>query len=113
MKRIFSLLIAFAMAHAPVVAQEELPVVPSWAPASGYWVAQGNVNQPKHYTIYFYNDDHVLIYKETIEGVKLRLDSPRVKKRLKKVLEKSLWAWQKNHQVKENEGLVINLLQGK
>jgi hypothetical protein len=113
MKRILSVLISFAMAHVPVVAQDDEPAVARWAPICGYWVAESNVQQPKQYTIYFYNDEHVLIYKERIEGVKLNLDSPRVKMRLKKVLEKSLWAWQKNRRPKENEGLVINLLQAK
>ena len=113
MKRFLYVLIVLAMAHVPAVAQHEQPMVPSWAPSSGYWVAESNVNQPKQYTIYFYNDDHVLIYKEKIEGVKLNLNLARVKKRLKKVLDKSLVAWQKHRQLKENEGLVINLLQGK
>jgi hypothetical protein len=112
MKRILFILIALAMTHVPAIAQDQ-PVIPSWTPDAGYWVAESNAHQPKHYTIYFYNDEHVLIYKESIDGVKLNLDSRRVKKRLKKVLEKSLWAWQEHHVSKENEGLVINLLQGK
>lgn len=110
----FYLLVALAMAHVPVVAQDEIiSSVPRWAPDSGYWVAESNLNKPKQYTLYFYTDDHVLIYKERIEGVKLNLRSQRVKMRLKKVLETSLLAWQKQHRLKENEGLVINLLQGK
>jgi len=119
MKRLIKLLpamIALAMAHLPVVAQDEIPariVAPRWTPEAGYWVAQANVNQPKQYTIFFYTNEHELIYKEKIEGVKLNLDSRRVKMRLKKVLEKSLLAWQRQRQVKENEGLVISLLQRK
>jgi mRNA-degrading endonuclease HigB of HigAB toxin-antitoxin module len=113
MKRYLYFLIVLAMVHVSVVAQQEKPVVPAWAPASGYWVAENNVKQPMNYTLYFYTDDHVLIYKENLEGVKLNLNSARVKKRLKKVLEKSLLAWQEYHKAKENEGLVINLLQRK
>jgi hypothetical protein len=109
-------LIALAMAHVPVVAQDEQPHIPPvapWSPDTGYWVAESNANQPKQCTLYFYTDDHVLVYKEKIEGLRLNLNSRRVKMRLKKVLEKSLWAWQKHHRAKENEGLVISLLQGK
>src|SRR5262245_29793288 len=101
MKRFFIVLIVLAMAHVSAVAQDQ-PVIPSWTPDAGYWVAESNVHQPKHYTIYFYTDQHVLVYKESIEGVRLNLDSRRVKKRLKKVLEKSLWAWQQHHVPKEN-----------
>jgi hypothetical protein len=113
MKRCLYLVIALVMMYASVTAQEEKPVVPAWAPEAGYWVAENNVKQPRNYTLYFYNDDHVLVYKEKLEGVRLNLESARVKKRLKKVLEKSLLAWQEFHKVKENEGLVINLLQRK
>jgi hypothetical protein len=110
----FYVLIALAMAHVPVVAQNEIATtIPGWVPESGYWVAENNVHKPKQYTIYFYTDEHELIYKEKIEGVVLDLDSPRVKMRLKKVLENSLQAWRKQHRPKENEGLVINLLKGK
>jgi hypothetical protein len=119
MKRLISILplmIMLAMAHLPAAAQDDAAartIVPRWIPEAGYWVAQANVNQPKQYTIFFYTNEHELIYKEKIDGVKLNLDSRRVKMRLKKVLEKSLLAWQRQRQVKENEGLVISLLQRK
>jgi hypothetical protein len=118
MKRVYKLLhvmIALAMAHVPVVAQQDQPVnaaVPPWVPESGYWVAENNLNLPRQYTIYFYTNEHVLIYKEKIEGITLNLQMAGVKMRLKKVLETSLRAWQKQQRAKENEGLVINLLQG-
>lgn len=115
MKRIlrpFYILIVLAMAQVPVVAQHS-NVIPNWVPESGYWVAENNMHQPKRYTIYFYTNDRVLVYKEKIEGIDLDLQSRKVQMRLKKVLEKSLQAWQKQHRAKENEGLVINLLQGK
>ena len=109
-------MIVLAMAHLPVVAQDDAPAriqTPRWTPEAGYWVAETNVNQPKQYILFFYTNEHELIYKEKIEGVKLNLDSRRVKMRLKKVLEKSLLAWQRQRQAKENEGLVISLLQRK
>jgi hypothetical protein len=119
MERVYKFLyvmIALAMAHVPVVAQQNQLVnaaVPPWVPESGYWVAENNLGQPKLYTIYFYTNDHVLIYKEKIEGITLNLQLVSVKMRLKKVLETSLRAWQKQQRAKDNEGLVINLLQGR
>lgn len=114
--RIFQVTIVLAMAHLPVVAQDEAPdrkAAPRWTPDKGYWVAETNLNQPNRYTIFFYTNEQELIYSEKIEGVKLNFHSRRVKMRLKKVLQKSLLAWQRQRQVKENEGLVISLLQRK
>jgi hypothetical protein len=114
--RILPVMIALAISYLPVAAQDEAPTrveTPRWTPEAGYWVAETNVNQPKQYTIFFYTNEHELIYKEKIEGVQLNLDSRRVKMRLKRVLEKSLLAWQRQRQAKENEGLVISLLQRK
>lgn len=112
--KIFSVLAALAMAHVPVVAQDEVAQkVPRWVPAEGYWVVSNNLNQPKQCTIFFYTNQHELIYKESIAGVKLNLQSRKVKMRLKKVLDKSLLAWHQQRRAKENEGLVISLLQRK
>lgn len=114
--KLFFVMLAMAMAQVTVIAQEEQPVkpfVPRWVPESGYWVAENKPQLPGTYTIYFYTDDHVLVYKENIEGIKLNLNSRKVKMRLKKVLHTSLQAWRQNRQAKENEGLVINLLQRK
>ena len=108
----FSVLMALAMAHVPAAAQNEVPqkAVPRWVPEKGYWVVSNNVNHPKQYTIFFYTSQHELIYKESIEGVTLHLQSRKVKMRLKKVLDKSLLAWHQQRRAKENEGLVISLL---
>jgi hypothetical protein len=112
--KILSVLVVLAIVHLPATAQDEaLNKIPRWTPDEGYWVAQTNVNEPQQCTIFFYTDNHELIYKETIEGVKLDLQTRRVKMRLKKVLATSLQAWHEQKQVKENEGLVINLLQRK
>lgn len=89
-------MLVLAMANVQVVAQDKQPVkpaIPRWAPEEGYWVAESNKHQPKQCTIFFYTNEHTLIYKEKIEGVKLNLNSSRVKMRLKKVLETSLIAW--------------------
>jgi hypothetical protein len=100
--------------YLPATAQDEqLNKIPRWTPDEGYWVAQTNINEPKQCTIFFYTDNHELIYREKIEGVKLNLDARGVKMLLKKVLATSLQAWHEQKRAKENEGLVINLLQRK
>lgn len=112
--RILPLLVALAIAYSGVNAQEAAPVKTTrWTPEQGYWIAESNTKQPKQCTLYFYTNNHELIYRESIEGMKLNLESRRVKMRLKKVLERSLLAWQQQRLAKENEGLVISLLQRK
>ncbi len=113
--KIFSVLMLLVLLHLTAAAQDELyqKALPRWVPDNGYWVVSTNVNQPKQYTIFFYTNQHQLVYKERLEGVKLDLQSRKVKMRLKKVLDTSLLAWQQQRQAKENEGLVISLLQRK
>lgn len=79
---------------------------PSWVPDNGYWVVESNIHTPKNSTIYFYNLDNVLVYKETIRGVKIKLQKKRVLKNLKAVLEQSLAAWEAQHVASENKMLV-------
>jgi len=64
------------------------PTTPSWVSEKGYWVVESNIHQPKQARIYFYTSNNVLVYKETIEGVKLRLNKYATKMKLKQVLEK-------------------------
>ena len=93
------------------VAQEETiatPLTPRWVSEKGYWVAESNINSPKQCTIRFYNNDHVMVYSEKVEGVVLKLERPKVKMHLKKVLESSIVAWEAKRKASENEGWVIN-----
>ena len=119
MKRIlqfFPVLLALAIANVPVAAQKALPVsqpIPSWVPASGFWVVQSSLHKPAKHTIYFYTDQRELIYKEEVEVVQFNVESDRTRMQLKKALETALLAWRKQRLAKENEGLVISLLQRK
>jgi hypothetical protein len=94
------------------VAQEEptatTPTAPRWVSEKGYWVVESNVNSPKQCTIRFYNNEHVLVYSEKVEGVVLKLEKTKVKMHLKKVLESSVIAWEAKRKASENEGWVIN-----
>lgn len=112
--KIFCVFAVLSIVHLSAKAQDEaLNKIPRWTPDEGYWVAQTNVNEPMQCTIFFYTDNHELIYREKIVGVTLNLNARRVKMRLKKVLATSLQAWRKQRRAKENEGLVISLLQRK
>ena len=80
--------------------------VPKWLSNNGYWVVESNVKTPKESTIYFYSNDKTMVYKETIEGVKLHLNRTKTLMRLKGVLDQSITAWQQQHVAKENQMLV-------
>jgi hypothetical protein len=73
----------------------------------GYWVIENNVKTPKQSIIYFYNNENQVVYKETVIGKKLRVNRPRVNRRLNAVLEQSLTAWQNNRQLKDDQQLVV------
>jgi hypothetical protein len=79
---------------------------PKWLSSNGYWVVESNVKTPKNSTIYFYNTDDVMVYKETVQGVKIRVDRVKTLKRLRTVLDESVIAWQQQHVIKENQMLV-------
>lgn len=81
---------------------------PRWASEKGYWIVESNIHTPRQYTIRFYNNDQVLVYKEKVQGQTLKLSRKKVKMNLKKVLETAILAWEKQPQLKENEGWVSN-----
>lgn len=86
--------------------QEPAKKLPKWLSPNGYWVVEGNVKAPKKNTIYFYNTENTMVYKETVEGVRLHLDRTKTLMRLKNVLDQSVTAWQKYHVSKDNQALV-------
>ncbi|NII24383.1 hypothetical protein HB364_04805 [Pseudoflavitalea sp. X16] len=86
------------------------PATPRWVSEKGYWIVESNVNTPKQYTVRFYNNDHVVVYTEKIQGVVLRLNRRKVKMNLKRVLETAILAWEKQPRAKENQGWVASAL---
>ena len=81
--------------------------VPEWVPAKGYWVVESNKKTPKQSIIYFYNDESILVYKEKVEGVRLKANKEKVKFHLKKVLETALTAWEQQQKPTEDDGWVV------
>lgn len=120
MKKYFNLLAVLAillMSQATAFAQDEetsssttAPATPRWVSEKGYWIVESNIHVPKQYTVRFYNNDQVMIYKEEIKGVALKVETRKVKMHLKRVLETALAAWSKQQQAKENEGWVANAI---
>ncbi|AXY76805.1 hypothetical protein D3H65_23650 [Paraflavitalea soli] len=117
MKKCLNLLVltCLLMGSTAAFAQNEedtpAPATPRWVSEKGYWVVESNVHVPKQYTVRFYNNDQVMVYKEEVQGVVLKLQRRRVKMNLKKVLETAVLAWEKQRQTKENEGWVYNAIQ--
>ena len=108
----FILALAFTCSTALCFAQQNTngPKAPRWTSNQGFWVVEDNINVPNKSTVYFYNQDKELVYKEQIDGIKLRLDKRKVLMRFKSVLETSVLAWEAQNPAKENETLLATAL---
>ena len=85
---------------ASVYAQDRIPT------QEPYWVIESNVKTPKHSVVYFYSTNHEVMYKETIDGRKLNIDRPRVRRSLNKSLKVVTLAWQADKQMRP-DGLLL------
>jgi hypothetical protein len=95
-----------------VFGQNKPIVSPEWVSEKGWWMVESNIHSPKQHIVYFYNNDGVLVYKEKIEGMRLNPEKRSIKMRLKKALETAIVTWEQQHQINENESLVLNSLKG-
>ena len=104
-------LIVFCMAlfciSGTTIAQKQAKT-PRWIPENGNWMVETNIHKPLYSVIYFYTNEGEVIYKETLEGMKLNLDKKKVRMRLKKVLDAALVSWNKNRQLAEEQSWVVN-----
>ena len=105
-----SIIIALSLHSINLVAQDSKQEVPKWVSDKGYWVVENNIHDPLHHIVRFYDNDDVMIYKETITGVKLNTDKVRIKMKLKKALEDLLITWQKSKVVTEEKQYVSAIL---
>ncbi|MFN4313622.1 MAG: hypothetical protein ACK4E0_04960 [Chitinophagaceae bacterium] len=92
MKRKFLAALIIAVLSSTAQAQNTVRT-PDWVCESGYWVVESNLQSAREQTIFFYNDQNLLIGKESIVGKKLKLHKPRVLRFLKKELESKLQNW--------------------
>lgn len=86
------------------------PPVPKWVSEKGYWVIESSKAKPSNNTLFFYNHDHVLVYKEKVDGFVFNINKRSIKMRLKKVLDQSVLAYEQKRTASENEMWVMNLL---
>ena len=63
---------------------------PEWVSDQGYWVVETNKKTPKDALVYFYNNNHVLVYKEEIKNQKLKMNRKKTLLRFKAALEESI-----------------------
>ena len=80
---------------------------------NGYWVIEGNIHSPKTNTFYCYNNEDSLIYTEKIEGVKINTRRRATLKRLNKLLDRSLIAWNSSKLKNEDHTLVKSIFKRK
>lgn len=104
------LIAGLIIASFTATAQEEDPVLPAWVSDKGYWVVESNRNVADSCTVYFYNNDLQLVYRETIRNAKLDISKRRVRMLLKKVLEKSVKSYARQQRIEENRDLLAAVL---
>ena len=68
--------------------------------AKGYWVIENNLKAPKSNTIYFYNNDNVMVYHEKVDGIKINTNRRKTLLKLKSALEQAVVVWENGQ--KEN-----------
>ena len=90
--------------------EHEARAVPEWISEKGYWEIENNIKIPDAFTIYFFNNEGAMVYKEKVEGVKLNIKNRKTLMRLRRVLDESVVAWENNHLVKEDSTLVAAVL---
>ena len=98
---------AFARDNAP---ENVKPAMPKWVSKTGYWVAEGNFRTPLRNIVYFYNNDNVLVCKETMDNIALKLNKRRTKMRLKKLTDQTVATYVQQQKAAENEMLVVNVM---
>ncbi|WP_207511190.1 hypothetical protein [Longitalea luteola] len=103
-------LLAGLLIQAMLFAQDKKQAPPPWASDKGWWMVESNIHTPKQNTVYFFNNDGVLVYKERVEGKRIDPAKKRTRMHLKRALEASLLAWEEKHQFRENEAFVRNSL---
>jgi hypothetical protein len=112
-KQLLVTLLFSLVMQAAIFAQNKPRNAPEWVSEKGWWVVESNIHVPKQHTVYFYNNDGVLVYKEKIEGLRINPAKTITKMQLKQVLETTVLAWEKQHRLKENEALVASQLRKK
>lgn len=83
---------------------------PKWLSDKGFWVVESNIETTASCTLYFYNNQKQLVYKEEVNGKVINLTKRKTKMILKKVLEQSVQNFDRDHRLAQNEMRVMGLL---
>lgn len=94
----YLLLFVFFISLFTLKAQAQKPMA-----KEGFWVVESNVATPQKATVYFYNAQHQLVYKEDVTNLQLNLAKAKVRRHLNVVLQQSVTAWRR-----ENNQLLAN-----
>lgn len=97
---LFPQLILILFFCASAYAQDRIPM------PEPYWVIESNVKTPKHSVVFFYSTNHDVMYKETIDGKKLNINRPRIRRLLNRSLKEVTLAWKTDKQMKA-DGLLL------
>lgn len=97
-------LIAIAMQQ--TAAQEARSALPKWVSEKGYWVVRSNINDRYSHSIWFYNNNNILVYRETVTGTRLNPNKRKVRMKLKRLLESAVLAAEKKSAFPEDQGLL-------
>jgi hypothetical protein len=70
---------------------------PNWVSKNGYWVIESNTKDKYNHVIWFYNNDAVVVYKETVSGTKLKHTKRKVRMKLKKILDSAVLTFENSN----------------
>ena len=99
--------LGFSQNYTQKITQQALP---KWVSTIGYWVVESNVYVPRHHIVYLYNNDNMLVYKETLDGITLKLKKRKTKMQLKKLVDQTVLAYLQKQKGSEDEMLVMHQL---
>lgn len=86
------------------------PETPKWISEKGFWIIKSNKQTKKESTIYFYNNEKLLVYQEEIKDRKLKLNKKTLMK-LKSALEEAIDNYEKGIWASNNKDIVLQHLQ--
>lgn len=101
----FAFLLIFSILYSVAFAQGKAKSS-SWISGKGFWNIESNIKTPRNCTIYFYNNNRDLVYKETISSKRININRKKVCKKLEAVLVQAVTAWEQKKSCRENEALV-------
>lgn len=76
----------------------------------GFWVITSNIHHKKITTVKYYQNNSTLIYEETLTGTRFNIKRTKNLMILKRGLDNSITAWNKDHNVIMHGDLVAGIM---